>query len=602
MPIIKLSDHVINQIAAGEVVERPASVVKELIENSLDAGATKIDIEITTGGKSYIRVSDNGFGIAEADMPLVFERHATSKISSLQDLEQVVSLGFRGEALASISSVAKTTVKSKTADSASGLEIIKDGPQVSEIKAASMGTGTTIVIEDLFKNVPVRQKYLKTDLTEYGYIADIVLHHSAAQPEVEFTLIHNGQEKLNFPRTNDELMRALQILRLKNVSDVIPINYHSTDMKITGFVGSPQYSQRSRKKQYASVNQRPLSLPFADRAIRDAMHTLIPNGIYPIFVIKIEIDPTAVDINVHPRKLEARFAYQQFVYQKLKAAVKAAVEKESLQAMIQVPKSAKNDAAPLAQRSFAQSGSPSFPQQAYVPAAQTQFVNSLPVRETTSYERSYSGIAQMSSAPQSSLTPLVQIDDSYIIARDENGILIIDQHAAHERIRYYELQQNRKKYNKESETKAQSLLTPIEIEFTQSELALLEEFKEATSEIGFSYQINDGGVLLNSIPSVLSKEDFVAVLKGVVADLEKAEEDGLKFKDFDDRIETVTNYTACRSAIKFGRCLTHSEQLELLSRLEEVENNYSCPHGRPTRITLTFKELEKQFGRLGVQG
>lgn len=608
MPIVRLQDHVINQIAAGEVVERPASVIKELIENSLDAGATKIDVEVTAGGKAYMRVSDNGMGINEEDLPMVFERHATSKISSLEDLEQVVSLGFRGEALASISSVAKTTVKSKTEAANSGFEILKDGPNLAAVKPISIGIGTTIIVEELFKDVPVRQKYLKTDLTEYGYIADVVIQHAATQPTVEFSLTHNGSQKLHFPRANDPLVRALEVLKLKELTDIIPISYQSQDLKVSGFVGVPQYAQKSRKRQYISVNQRPLSLPFADRAVRDAMHTLIPQGIFPIFVISIEIDPTAVDINVHPRKLEARFAYQQFVYQKLKAAVKAAVDKQTLQATVAImPDRHLNQEPPtLAMptthsavgRDYARFGGLGGGRPAAPASVQSAFLSQPTVKEVDDYNRSFSGITQVETGKLPEVQPLVQIDNSYIIARDKDGIFIVDQHAAHERIRYYELQEARKRFNNKSEKTAQPLLTPEVLEFSESELVMLTKFKTATEAVGFLYDVIPGAIELKAVPAIMHKEDYIAVFRGMAADLEQADLDGIKFSDLEERVETVLNYTACRSAIKFGRTLTYSEQLKLLETLETVENSYSCPHGRPTKIKLSFNELEKQFGRI----
>jgi DNA mismatch repair protein MutL len=617
MTIQKLADHVINQIAAGEVVERPASVIKELVENSLDANASSIEVEITAGGKAYMRVADDGLGIKQSDLPLVFERHATSKIASLEDLEQVVSLGFRGEALASISSVAKVSVSSKFVDDNQAYTLTKDGAVLGEVQPSSLAKGTTITVEDLFRDVPVRQKYLKTDLTEYGYIASTIMHQAAAHPHVQFRLISDGKEKISLHKANELLVRALAVLKLSSPDDVFAISYQSSDMQLHGYIGMPQNAQKNRKKQYVSVNGRPLSLPFVDKAIRDAMHTLIPQGIYPVFVLHITIDPTAVDINVHPRKLEARFAYQQFVYQKVKAAVKAAVEKQTLRAAITLPPRQSTQpsaipqggmnhptaAQPLTRQSFSIPGGGN--NLSFSPASQPSQQSFSPQisEQAHDFNRSFAGLAPIPNQIPASITPLAQIDNSYLIARDNDGLYIIDQHAAHERIRYYELQKAREQYNQTSETTGQQLLTPADILLNQDELVILEQYQSALTAVGFSYQIANEGVMLTSVPASMHKEDYVAVFKGVITDLQDGQDGSQKgLEDVEARIETVINYTACRSAIKFGRTLTVSEQVELLRRLEEVENNYSCPHGRPTRISLTFKELEKQFGRLGVQG
>lgn len=587
MSIQRLEDHVINQIAAGEVVERPASVVKELIENSLDAGANLIEVKVIDGGKELIEIRDNGRGIAKEDFPLVFERHATSKIQSLQDLEQVLSLGFRGEALASISSVAEVTVQSRAIDNEQGWTLNKTGIELGEPQAAAMNQGTMIRVSKLFAEVPARQKYLKGGQTEYRYIAETVLQHAAAHPEIHFRLIDNDKVKIDFP-AGDLLSRAMAVLAVKDPELLIPVSYQSQDMQISGYLGKPQLAIKNRKKQLVAFNERPLQIPFVNRAVKDALHTLIPHDMQPIFVLNVMIDPTAIDINVHPRKLEARFAYQQFVYQKLKAAVKAATEKHVLTAKLELGTN------PIV------FNRPMMPSAPVTSLPQPSLINSAPMPRAplvNQYQAFNEGYQNERQARPLSIQPVAQINKAYILGVDGEGLIVIDQHAAHERVRYARLQQIREQYRKGSEIASQRLLTPLGLDLSDSELAILKEYMEAVAAVGFEFEITEADAQLLAVPNVLVKDDLLALSKGLIADLQQTGEDGLKLNDLEARIERVINYTACRSAIKFGQDLTIEEMRALVAELDSIEQDYTCPHGRPTRICLSFSDLEKQFGR-----
>jgi len=573
MPIQKLDDHVINQIAAGEVVERPASVVKELMENSIDAGATFIEIEIDDGGKELIQITDNGSGIEPGDFALVFERHATSKIQDLNDLQNVLTMGFRGEALASIGSVAQVSILSRINNQQNGLRIVQIATTITDPEPVAMNAGTIVSVEGLFKNVPARYKYLKGAATETRYITEIILQHAAAHPEIHFRLVAANKVKIDYPATADLLSRSLQVLGVKDADLLIPITYNSQDMQIHGYLGKPQTALKNRNKQYAAVNQRPLNLPFVNHAIKDALHTLIPHNLFPIFLLNIEIDPTAVDVNVHPRKLEARFAYQQFVYQKVKAAVAASLEKHVLTAKLEFG----------SERTMPSS----FTRRDHTPLRQPT------VNQALAFNESFSKQV----LPEISIQPIAQIDNAYIVGIDSEGLVVIDQHAAHERVMYGRIQEARAKYKQESDKMGQQLLTPLEIELDQSEKAILTEFAEATKIIGFEFNLATDPVQLMAVPSPIQKDDLEAVVRGLISDLQETQTSGVNFKDLETRIERVINYTACRSAIKFGQSLTIEDQKALIAKLDEVESNYTCPHGRPTRIRVTFKDLEKQFGR-----
>lgn len=601
MPIQKLADHIANQIAAGEVVERPASVVKELIENSLDAEATLIEVSIVDGGKELIQITDNGKGIELSDFPLVFERHATSKITNLQDLQQVMTMGFRGEALASIGSVAKVTVLSRHESSNDGWRLVKIDDLTTDPEPISVARGTTIKVEQLFGNVPARGKYLKAGNTEARYILEILQEHAASRHDVQFRFIDNGKTKIDYPQNEDLLTRSLRILGMSDPESLFPIFYQSQDLQIEGFISKPQFAKKTRKNQLISINNRPLNVPFIGHAIKEALHTLIPHNLYPAFVLKIKIDPTAIDVNVHPRKLEARFTYQQFIYQKIKQATESALQKHILTAKLEFAKDKIVQTSPA--DTYVNSQALSSRQSDFRPPAATFSGSSkrktMPsFNQILAFNESFSQQKLPTLNNELSIRPLGQIDNSYILGLTKDGLVVIDQHAAHERVRYARLQDLRKKLQSEAERLTQPLLTPIEIDLGIKEKQILNENMEAIQKAGFALEISDNICLLAGIPAALIKDDPISVINGLLADLQTQDETAdLSLTDMESRIERVLNYTACRSAIKFGQALTIEEQQALIAELDNIEQNYTCPHGRPTRINISFSDLEKQFGR-----
>ncbi|MBP7819293.1 DNA mismatch repair endonuclease MutL [Candidatus Gracilibacteria bacterium] len=585
MPIIKLADHVVNQIAAGEVVERPASVVKELIENSIDAGASKIIVKIVAGGKGLISVIDNGSGIAKSDLDLVFERHATSKIENLTDLEKVQSLGFRGEALASIASVAKVTLRTKTEVADYGYEVVKSGLEIGEPKPISLGTGTTIIVENLFADVPVRFKYLKSEQTELGHILDVVTRMAAAAPHIHWQLFDGDKEKLNLTATDFEL-RTLAFFPDHKLADFISLNYKTDDLAITGLILKPNYNQKRSQKQYLSVNGRPLNVHFVTKALKEAMSGLMPHDVTPAYNLSLTIDPAAVDINVHPRKLEARFFYQQFLYQKLLRSTIDLLTSQVLTPDFKLVSTPAFTGGPAPYSSQAGSG----------------FDYNLPSRNHGSvnaalaFGQSFSGhitspsLAEVNQENLSGLTPLAQVANSYILALSEAGLEVIDQHAAHERIRYNLL----KTAYEGREKGVQKLLVPFVQQLTALEKMKVAEYHEALKEIGFSLELSGDELLVDGVPQALYKEDIKLLITGLIADL-LAEQ--VELNSLNERVERVLNFAACRSAIKFGQNLTKEEMVALLNQLAIAEKGTNCPHGRPTRICLSYSDLEKQFKR-----
>lgn len=569
--IKKLPDFLINQIAAGEVVERPASVVKELVENSIDAGATKIIVELSQGGKTLIKVIDNGVGLSKENFGLVFERHATSKISTQEDLALNSNLGFRGEALAAISSVSKTEFASN------GFAVTSDG----ELKAKAMPSGTQVTVSELFFNVPARQKFLKTDSTEYKKCLEVVESYALCHPEVAFKLIHNQKTVFDYPLSNSVDQRLQAIYGSEFTQKLLPINYLGSETKIHGFIGKPELATDRATNQHIFVNGRPLEAPYFNHAVKNAFGSLIFPSKKPVFFLYINLSPQDVDMNVHPRKLEARFHYQGIIYNLILKAVKSVLENTSLAKTAELSKQSYQNYIPNTSSYSQPNLTPSY-----------NFSNLKPT-EPQNY------IKEAQSEPtfaEPTLVPLCQINNSYILCETPEGILLIDQHAAHERVMYQKL-----KLAAQNKTpNSQTLLTPIHLELPASQFELLTQAKPLLASIGF--EISDFGshsIVINAIPTKFSQNDIEQLIQGILKDLEENEtvtKNG--FAKLEEIEDIVINYAACRGAIKFGQKLSLVEMQALIQEMELIkEKQYSCPHGRPSMISITYDELEKQFKR-----
>lgn len=584
MSIIKiLSENLINQIAAGEVVERPASVVKELVENSLDAQSTSIVVEVKNAGKTLIKITDNGIGMTREDLQLALQRHATSKLRSEADLWNIHTMGFRGEALPSISSVSQFTIRSKTKDDLGGSEINCDGGEIVNIKDVGMSTGTCIEVRSLFFNTPARQKYLKQESTELSHITATLNTIALANPEVAFKFIHNDKVVFDLPRSTDFISRISDIFGKATSEAMLPVFYGGSEFKIDGFVGKPVISRSTSQHQYFFVNKRPIQHFVLANAIREAFHSMLMENKKPVFVINIEIDPSLVDVNVHPRKLEVRFADQQTLIRVMYNAVKTALDKHDL-----TPKGFTEsrrymaDAFPVSRPSTS-TPSRDFHNTGTIQDALSFTKDFLKTRETKSmYEIRMEEPATMKS--------VTQIANAYIVAENAEGLILIDQHAAHERVRYEELMNQF-----ETEQKSiQPLLVPLQMEFEASEVPVLNENLNIFKDLGFEIEPFGGNTfVINGVPSFLSKEDIDQVVKGVLDDIVNSK----TATKFQGKSEAVVHYMACRSAIKFGQKLNQPEMQALISKLEKLNRPYTCPHGRPTMISLTLSELEKMFGR-----
>ena len=585
MSFIKiLPENLVNQIAAGEVVERPASVVKELIENSLDAGSDNIVVELKDAGKTLIRVTDNGCGIARDELETALQRHATSKISDEADLWKIKTMGFRGEALASISSVSKLVIKSKKADDLGGAEIHCDGGNIVQIRDAGMNTGTQVEVRNLFFNTPARQKYLKQDSTEFGHISGLFNTIALANPDKSFKLIHNEKVVIDLPKVTDLISRVGDIFGRATAEAMIPIFYGGTDFQIDGFIGKPLLSRSTNQHQYVFVNGRPIQHFLLANTIKTAFHSMLMENKKPVFILNLKIDPSLIDVNVHPRKTEIRFEDQQTVIKVVYGCTKTALEKTNL-----IPKGFTesrrymSDSFPSEKQSFDWTKNTN--------ANTNAGIFSIADRPAPSLSSSLLKNAGASARPNRLALALVtQIANSYIIAENENGLVLIDQHAAHERVRYEELMdqfENQKK-------SVQPLLVPQQMELSTQEINLIEENKNIFVELGFEIEPFGGNTfVVNAVPTCLAKEDIYEVVKGVLDDISNQKNPS----KMQGRVEEILTYMSCRSAIKFGKSLNHVEMQALIMQMEKLKRPYTCPHGRPTMIALSLSELDRMFGR-----
>ncbi|WP_028778508.1 DNA mismatch repair endonuclease MutL [Shimazuella kribbensis] len=607
-----LSDHLANQIAAGEVVERPASVVKELVENAIDAHSTKIEVELVEGGIASIRVSDNGIGMSHEDAVMSFERHATSKIKSERDLYAIRSLGFRGEALPSIASVSRVELVTASDDLALATTIKIDGGTKQETTPVSRTKGTDVIVRDLFYNTPARLKYLKTISTEISHVADVIGRLALAHPEIAFHLQHQGRELF---RSNGDgkLLHAILALYGKQVaSQMVSIKEEDNDFKVSGFIGKPEVTRASRKAITILLNGRYVrSIPLTNTLL-SAYGTLLPIGRYPISVLQIEMDPKLVDVNVHPAKLEVRLSKEKELAQLISHAVKSAFQQKTLipkafqpsQEFIK-PKSKVEQLKLTEELSYPhleqqkkpdtpivrETHSRNFMEKEEVvfddpPASVIPAEVSLP--EIEPLNREVQKISTHVPLPQ--LLPLAQVHGTYIIAQSADGMYLIDQHAAQERIYYEQFLAKMKK----EDHHIQPLLVPLTIECTSSDALLLENYIESLKTWGLELEPFGGNTfLIRSYPDWFPSVEVHHLLSEII---EWLRENGhVKTTELRD---ASAKLMACKAAIKANRHLRVDEMEALLRDLETCETPYTCPHGRPILVHFTTYELEKMFKRV----
>jgi DNA mismatch repair protein MutL len=554
-----LPEDLINKIAAGEVVERPASVVKELIENSIDAKATRINIDIQDAGRKMIRISDNGHGMTKEEVKLSIERHSTSKINKLDDLFNIQSLGFRGEALPSIASVSIFEIITQT-DNGSGTSIKMDGGKEQLVKEIGAPKGTTITIKDLFYNTPARKKFIKSPATEMGHIGNIISKYALAYPGIAFQLIFDGKPMLNTPGTGKLKDAAIAIYGVDLVKQLVETEHNFKHGKVYGLVSLPTLTRVDKSYETFFVNHRYVRNFLLNRALEDGYRTLIPNNRYPIAILFVDIDPKQVDVNVHPAKREVKFVKTNEVMQAIREAVRA-----GLSELI------KDN--PIIERPEEQSWNPGM--------ADVLFPR---------VEQSPGSIAEETfevSAVQP-LFPIYQYKETYLICTDGEDLVLLDQHAAHERIIYDRL-------NKQGiDNKKQGLLIPENIELASKEKTLLVNNLEQLQDYGFDIEdFGNNTFIIRSVPAVSSKIPAKQLLIDIISDLSNLG----KSSQLEIKKENMRKLIACHSAIKAGDKLNTQEMNQLIKDLYTTENPLTCPHGRPTMVRITEEHLKKQFGR-----
>ena len=586
---------VVNKIAAGEVIERPASVVKELVENSLDAQATSVTVEIEDGGKKLIRIIDDGFGMAPDDVALAFGSHATSKLKTGDDLFFIGTLGFRGEALSSIGAIAHARIISRLRGAVEGAEIEVNGGAAEPARVKGAPEGTTVEVADLFFNVPARRKFLKSASTEFAHILDFVSRVALANPQTAFRLIHNGRETLNV-HASDDRRRRLGDLYGKELADaLLEIDSGEGPIHITGFGAPPAHCRGNKKMQLTFVNGRYVRDRSISHAISSAYEGVLVRGRYPVVFLFVQIDPREIDVNVHPTKIEVRFHQGQIVYKTVFNAVKEALSTANLMPVFDSGTTAAGVSSAWGERRSRSdlplsSGGGALPDGPRRDATPFERGAPRPSSVASEFAKSDGGGAEAAAGHDQSGRKFFQVANTYICEECADGLAIVDQHALHERIIFNEIRDRLGKAPLES----QRLLIPAVVNLSKAEAALILSEKDALAELGVEVsEFGKDAVAINALPAVLGQcgpesvlHDFLAEFSGDKKDTPVAE-----------RRLAAAKMIACKAAVKAGDRLTESEMRSLLDKGKGIAEADTCPHGRPACIFFPFSDLERQFQR-----
>lgn len=682
--IVILDETTANQIAAGEVIERPASVVKEMVENAVDAGATQVTVEIRNGGVAYIRVADNGSGIEADDVEMAFERHGTSKIRKIDDLDTLATMGFRGEALASIASVSRLELVTRTQEMAQGLLVKIEGGRILETANKGCSVGTQFTIKDLFYNTPARYKFLKKDATEAGNVTDVLTRLALCHPDVSMRLISNGEEVFHTPGNNDLMSTIYSLYGREVAQELLPLAYDDKGIRVTGFVGKPNIARGTRARQSILMNRRFIRNTTVTAALDEAFKTLLMTRQYAFAVIHLQVSPQTVDVNVHPAKLEVRFSDEGVIFSAVHHAVKNALLKASMlreQVLVKPEKDSRSEQKGKVSESIPQQevlpglkfggkrtestwAQPSVSgwKELFQPVTSEKGEITIEKKEGFTYPRAIepqnTGIAQeMTAIQQQDKTPISiqessnaaaqnsegisnsdrteislqgnesvnavdfeaskrdestladrasssdlpdrhwqdariigQVLDTYLVLEAEGEMLMIDQHAAHERIRYEMLRDSLQ----EGAVPSQGMLAPMTVRVSELEYAFISDKAEVFSHIGFDVEpFGKGTVLLRGVPDMygngLSEKDFLDIVDAWMRD-PSAKENRIS--------DELLFQMSCKGAIKANRPLDMQEMTAIVSQLAHLENPYTCVHGRPVIIRFSEQELEKRFKRI----
>ena len=564
--IIQLSEDIINKIAAGEVIERPASVVKELVENALDAGATAIDVEIKKAGKELIRVKDNGCGMPEDDAKLCILRHTTSKIRQADDLHNIRTLGFRGEALSSIAAVSHFVLTTKEKSTIAGSRITVSGGVLQRVEQAASADGTTIEVHELFLNTPARRKFMKSDATENAQILDVITRYALYYNSVFFRLISDGKSLLQ-SGNSDQRATITTIYGASLAKELLNVEKEDAGIRVSGMISKPTVTRANKDYQTFFVNGRLVKSPMIEHALHEAYHAALFIHRHPFALLKIEIDPALIDVNVHPTKKEVKFEKSELVYRFIYHAIRDVLEKENLIPQMEMPSSFHSEQLHLTKK----------------------FDTSSQVILATTAPRSLPSMVNHSETLPP-LRLLGQIHQTFFIAETAEGMLIIDQHIVQERVLYEQFMQQYMK----SAVMPQVLLQPVIVELTQKDALMLGEHEEQLQQLGFAIDgFGGNSVRVRSIPSIFGRLQPADILPDILGQLR----DGMT-TSVENKAEAMITRMACRASIKAGDNCTIPQMQQLLGQLQHCKLPFHCPHGRPVFINVTREELEKMFLRV----
>lgn len=622
MIIKELSPHLANLIAAGEVVERPASVAKELIENAIDAGATRIQVEIENGGITYLRIMDNGCGMTKEDAPVAFKRHATSKISTEDDLSKIGTLGFRGEALAAIASVSRIDLFTKKRESLVGLHLHLEAGKITENEEAGCPDGTTIIIRDLFFNTPARMKFLKKDFTEAGYIISVVEHAALSHPEISFSMIRDGKQVFATSGDNKLITPVFSVFGREITSNMIEVNkFERGNITVWGYITKPHLCRPNRSMQHFFVNGRYIKIKLMQAALEEAYKNQIITGKYPSCALFIDLPLNLVDVNVHPAKTEVKFAEEKPVFEAIYIAAKNALEQndnipvlnkkpkeDNITDMQQVIEQKKPKAKEEIKKEPRENPIFKLNKVKLSPVIKPPIIDcdddfDTPVNEVKvcspvvdmakveyKTETVIKAKPEIKQEVKQEIKPSAKVIGeafkTYIIAEDKDGFILLDKHAAHERILFNELK-------KTTQIPVQQLLTPYIAEMNINEFEVLQENRETLSKLGFDISVfGEKSFAVRAVPAYIDMADITGILSEIA---EKLSNHCTPTPDeFDDLIHTV----ACKAAIKAGKATTQMEMQKLFDKVSNDNEVNCCPHGRPVMVRLTKYEIDKLFKRV----
>lgn len=605
--IIKLlPDHVANQIAAGEVVQRPASVVKELVENAIDANATSIKLIVKEAGKTQIQVIDNGKGMSETDARLCFERHATSKIRSAEDLFQLQTKGFRGEALASIAAIAHVELKTKLEYANLGTAITIEGSEVKSQEVTVTPQGTSISVKNLFFNIPARRNFLKSNTVELRHIIDEFHRVALAHPSIEFVLYHNGSELFNLPKSNYR-QRIVNVFGSKINDKLVPVSEDTEIVKITGFVAKPEYSRKTKSEQFFFVNNRFIKSGYLNHAVSAAFEGLLKEGYYPSYFINLEVDPHSIDINIHPTKTEIKFEDEHTLYAIIRSAVKHSLGQFNVAPVLDFDSNTNLDT-PYSYKDKQAVAPVIQVDRNYNPFKDSDYKPSVQKQHAAKWESLYVGVAPSPSieptdemafesdagneqlfqtAQETSSSAVFQLQQKYIVSSLKSGLLIIDQYRAHQRILYESFLKNMTIKSSVS----QQLLFPLKLHFSSSDIENLKSLKFELEQSGFVFEsFKNESIEISGVPFNVSDSEISIIFEQLISDIEN-EVPGANFSATD----LLAKSMAKSLAVKRGQSLTKEEQEHMLNSLFACKEPAVSPANKPTYITIETNNLDKKF-------